>query len=168
MAWHANVLIVANVTASSDVLLAALQARAARGPVRLTLVMPAVGLGHKAREAAGERLEEALAKWRAAGLEATGVVGDSDPMNALSETWDPRRFDEVIVSTLPGSSSRWLRFDLPHRVAQATGVPVTHVVAADVRPPSPAGPAPVREREPLGALGVLAWGGRAPERTPRE
>jgi hypothetical protein len=166
MAWHANVLVVANVTAASDALLSALQARAERGPIRLTLLMPAAGLGHHAREAAEERLQEALERWRAAGLEATGVVGDSEPMHALSEIWDPRRFDEVVVSTLPGASSRWLRFDFPHRVAQATGVPVTHVVAPPPAVKAPGAPAPRRAPDPLGPLAVLAWGGR-PERPER-
>ncbi len=166
MAWHANVLVVANVTAASDALLSALQERAERGPIRVTLLMPAAGLGHHAREAAAERLQEALERWRAAGLEATGVVGDSEPMHALSEVWDPRRFDEVVVSTLPGVSSRWLRFDFPHRVAQATGVPVTHVVATLPAVKVPNAPALERGREPLGPLAVLAWGGRRerPER----
>jgi hypothetical protein len=170
MAWQANVLVIANVTAASDALLAALRARAERGPIRVTLLMPAAGLGHHAREAAEERLQEALERWRAAGLEAEGVVGDSEPMHAVSEIWDPRRFDEVVVSTLPGVSSRWLRFDFPHRVAQATGVPVTHVVAALPPVKVPALPTPERRREPLGPLAVLAWSGRPerPERAAKE
>jgi hypothetical protein len=160
MAWHAHVLVVANVTATSEALLAALKARAERGPITLTLLMPAAGLGEPARKAGAERLEAALQTWREAGLEATGVVGDSDPVHAVLETWDPRRHDEIIVSTLPGASSRWLRFDFPHRVAQLTGALVTHVVAAEARPQPVGGPAPEHVREPLGPLAVLSWGGR--------
>jgi len=163
MAWHAHVLVVANVTATSADLLAALKAREERGPISVTLIMPAAGLGAAAREAAAERLEEALARWREAGLKADGMVGDSDPVHAVMEAWDPRRYDEVIVCTLPGASSKWLRFDFPHRVAQLTGAPVTHVVATDARPRPVPGPPPEHEREPLGPLAVLAWGGR--ERT---
>ena len=48
----------------------------------------------------------------------------------------------------------------PHRVARFTGVPVTHVVADDLRPAPATSPAPTHEREPLGPLSVLAWGGR--------
>jgi hypothetical protein len=160
MAIRAHVLVVANVTATSGDLLAALQARAARGPIDVTLVLPSSGPGMSGREAAGERLEAALARWRDAGIEADGVVGSSDPIDAVSEAWDPGRYDEVFVSTLPGASSKWLRFDFPHRVAAFTGVPVTHVVAMDMRPEPAHGPPPPRESSPLGPLAVLAWGGR--------
>ena len=164
MAWHANVLVIANVTATSRDLLAALKARAERGPVSFTLLMPATGLGGAtARAGCQPQLDEALERWRAEGLEADGIVGDSDPVHALVEAWDPRRYDEVIVSTLPGASSRWLRFDFPHRVAQITGAPVTHVVAMD-RPAAVGGPPPEHEPEPLGPLAVLAWGGPPRER----
>ena len=96
--------------------------------------------------------------WREAGIEAEGICGDANPMDAVAETWDPRRHDEVIVSTLPGQSSRWIQGDLPGRVARLTGAPVTHVVANDMRPEPHVGPPPEHEKSPLGPLGVLAWG----------
>jgi len=65
----------------------------------------------------------------------------------------------VIVSTLPGQSSRWIAGDLPNRVARLTGAPVTHVVANDMRPEPHVGPPPAHETSPLGPLGVLSWGG---------
>ena len=155
----ANVLVVASLTATSQDLLAALKARAERSPIRVTLVMPAQGPGLAGREAMRPRLEEALEGMRAAGLDADGVVGDADPMEAVCETWDPARHDEAIVCTLPGRSSKWLQYDFPHRVARFTGGPVTHVVADDMRPTPAAGPPPARERAALGPLSVLAWGG---------
>ena len=156
----ANVLVVANLTAGSQDLLDALKHRAERSPIRITLVMPAQGPGLGGRDAVRERLDEALAKMRAAGLEADGAIGDADPMEAVAECFDPTRHDEAIVCTLPGRSSKWLQHDFPHRVARFTGVPVTHVVADDMRPAPATSPAPVHEREPLGPLSVLAWGGR--------
>jgi hypothetical protein len=161
MAATANVLVVANLTAASKQLLEALKARAERGPIRVTLVVPARGPGLGGREAARERLEQALEGMRTAGLEANGVVGDADPMDAVAECFDPARHDEAIVCTLPGRSSKWLEFDFPHRVARFTGVPVTHVVADDLRPTPAPSPAPEHERAALGPLSVLAWGGRA-------
>ena len=67
---------------------------------------------------------------REAGVPVEGVVGDADPMVAVQDAWDPRRFDEVIVATLPTGVSRWMAADLPHRVERLTGARVTHVVAA--------------------------------------
>ncbi len=156
----ANVLVVANLTAGSQDLLDALKHRAERSPIRITLVMPAQGPGLGGREAVRARLDEALEKMRAAGLEAEGAIGDADPMEAVTECFDPTRHDEAIVCTLPGRSSKWLQYDFPHRVARYTGVPVTHVVADDMRPAPATSPAPVHEREPLGPLSVLSWGGR--------
>ena len=156
----ANVLVVANLTANSQHLLDALKARAERSPIRVTLVMPAQGPGLGGREAVKARLDEALEGMRAAGLEADGAIGDADPMEAVAECFDPARHDEAIVCTLPGRSSKWLQHDFPHRVARFTGVPVTHVVADDLRPAPPTSPAPTHTREPLGPLSVLSWGGR--------
>ena len=160
----AHVLVVATVTAASDDLLAALQQRAGAGkvPVDFTLVMPASGAGAAATE---PRLHEALARWREAGLKAEGVVGDRLPVQAVAEVWRPGRFDEVIVCTLPGQTSRWLRTDVPYRIAALTDLPVTHVTAVSMLPPPPrGGPLPRRERRPLGLLNVMAYRGSRPQR----
>jgi hypothetical protein len=164
MAGHANILVVASLTATSQDLLAALRERAARGPIAVYLLMPAQSPGFSGREALQPQLDAALASWREAGLDADGEVGDVDPITAVHEVWDQGRFDEAIVSTLPGSSSRWLEFDFPHRVARITGVSVTHVVAMDLRPEPAHGPPPPREHAALGPLSVLSWGGRAQQR----
>ena len=156
----ANVLVVASQTAGSQHLLDALIHRAERSPIKVTLVMPAQGPGLAGREALREPLEQALAAMRDAGLEAEGMIGDTNPMDAVAEYFDPSRHDEVIVCTLPGRSSKWLQHDFPHRVARFTGLSVTHVVADDLRPAPVTSPAPAHEREPMGPLSVLAWGGR--------
>ena len=155
MAWHARVLVIANVTADSPELLAALTARAEQGTIEATLLMPATRIGLRGREEAQVRLDEALEAWREAGIEATGIVGDPDPVVAVHEAWDPHAFDEVIVSTLPGTSSKWLQFDLPHRVAQITGLEVTHV-ATRKRPQLRFSKPPEREKRPLGPFTLPA------------
>jgi len=157
----AHVIVLANRTAAAPELIEALVHRSERGPIHATLVMPAAGPGSEDRAAAQQRLDAALAAWREAGIErCDGVVCDPVPLEALSEVWDPLRHDEVIVSTLPGQSSRWLRGDLPHAVARHTGVSVLHVVAHDPEERPPVSPAPAHEKPPLGPLSVLAWGGR--------
>lgn len=129
MAWTFSVLVVANVTADSDELISALRDRAERDHCAFTLVVPAPGVGPLGREAAERTLVAALERMRAAGLEANGSVGDHDPLAAIDEVWDPTRFDEVVISTLPTGVSKWLQVDLPHRAQRSTGVPVVHVVS---------------------------------------
>jgi hypothetical protein len=137
MTWKTCVLVVANQTADSDELLKTLAARSERGPTQFTLLLPSSP--GATREGSQQRLGQALDRLRGAGLEADGMVGDSNPLTAVKETWDPSKFDAILVSTLPTGTSKWLQIDLPHRVERITGVPVEHVVAmprsAGVRPP---------------------------------
>lgn len=147
MAWEFSLLVVANVTAGSDELIECLRERSDKGACRFTLVMPASGAD------ARERLDSALEGMRAAGLEnVDGLVGDPDPVVAVMEAWDPMKFDEIIVSTLPTGSSRWLGLDLPHRLEKLTAVPVRHVVSHPPQEEVPTGPPP----EPPPRMGVLA------------
>jgi hypothetical protein len=128
MDWKTNVLVIANRTADSPELLEALRNRAERGPLAITLLVPKNGTD---RLGAERMLEASIERLGAAGLAVDGQIGDSDPLVAVQEAWDPSRFDEVIVSTLPTHSSRWLLIDLPHRVARITGATVTHVVSPE-------------------------------------
>jgi hypothetical protein len=158
----AHVIVLANRTAAAPELISELLTRSERGPIAVTLVMPASGPGSAARAAAAERLETALDAWRQAGIErCDGVVSDPIPLEALSEVWDPMRHDEVIVSTLPGQSSRWIRADLPRSIARYTGVHVRHVVAQDPEVEPVVSAPPVHEKSPMGPLSVLTWGGKA-------
>lgn len=127
MADESSVLVVANVTATSRQLIDALRERAERGNYRFSLVVPARSDGFAS---ASERLEEALARMRGLGLNVDGgEVGASDPVEAAAKVWDPGRFDEIVVSTLPAGTSKWLEADVPRRLAEETGAPVTHVIA---------------------------------------
>ena len=58
-----------------------------------------------------------------------------DPMDAIEEILREGDFDEVVLSTLPRSVSRWLHADLPERIAHL-GVRVTTVIAAERKPVS--------------------------------
>jgi hypothetical protein len=132
MAWQTRALVIANRTADSDQLLEALEERARSGPVAFTLLVPA---GSAGREQAQARLEAACERIRAAGLEVEGSLAhDSDPLGAVHEAWDPAKYDEIVVCTLPTGASKWLQVDLPHRVAKITDAPVTHVVAGERKP----------------------------------
>jgi hypothetical protein len=134
MSPPARVLVVANRTADSDEVHAALVERAQDGPIDVTLVAPAaweVVDPHGGRQSASRRLNAALTRLAAAGITARGVVGDADPVVAVQDIWEAERFDEVIVATLPHHLSRWLGLDLPHRIERLTGLPTRHVIARE-------------------------------------
>jgi uncharacterized membrane-anchored protein len=138
-AW-ARVLVVAHKTAATPALLNAVRRRTARGPVRFHLLVPNpehaswrpaeadhpnVTEGEQVLALALPLIEEA------AGSPADGSVSTRhDPMDAIEESLHGRDFDEIILSTLPRSVSRWLHIDLPSRVAHL-GLPVTTVTAQE-------------------------------------
>ena len=124
-----RILIVANRTAASPKLLAAVAERAARGPSRFTLLVPRPYWDPDTEEAA-ITLEFAIPLLdAAAGSHVHGIVGATDPYEAVKQALEREKYDEVIVSTLPERVSRWLHLDLGHRF-ERFGVPVT-VVTAD-------------------------------------
>jgi hypothetical protein len=159
MAWKRKILVVANVTAASDELLDALCDRAQTEPAAFTLIVPATTAGGGG-VAAQAKLTAALERLRAAGLQVDGAIGDGDPTIAVTEAWDPRRYDEIIVSTLPSALSKWLQTDLPHRISKLTGAPVSHVESAPPRPVHETVAAKLPEKHGvMTPLNVLAWGG---------
>ncbi len=161
MAWKTSVLVIANQTAPSDELLDHLRERAAAGPTRFHLVVPATPYHSgvpSGRDKARKNLDRALARLRKAGLEVTGEVGDSDPVTAVQEAWDPRRYDEVVVSTLATGASRWLRIDAPRRVERLTGARVDHVVAGQRREYETVPPPEHDHHGLLTPLAALPWG----------
>jgi GABA permease len=82
-----------------------------------------------AAENAQRRLGEALARFRAAGVEATGTVGPADPMEAMRHALAADAYMGIIISTLPAGVSRWLHMDLPHRMEREFKLPVEWVEA---------------------------------------
>ncbi len=132
---HSRVLVVAHKTAATPPLLDAVRARAARGPCTFTLLVPNTTHGlHKVTDPEDQGVGEARAVLdralpalsEAAGTPVQGIVGDSDPMAAVQDALNLQGFDEVIVSTLSPRLSRWLKLDLPSKVA-GMGLPVTTV-----------------------------------------
>jgi hypothetical protein len=135
----ARVLVVAHKTAATPPLLEAIRERALRGPCIFTLLVPNTTHGlHKVvdpeDQGGGEAtivLDRALpAMSTAAGTNVEGILGDADPMAAVQDALNLRGFDEVIISTLSPRVSRWLRLDLPSKVA-GLGLPVTTVTPKD-------------------------------------
>jgi hypothetical protein len=139
----ANVLVVANRTAESPELLDALRRRAEQGDVVFTLLVPSTPHGvawaadmHSGGDEAEQHMQAAVDRFRSEGLQVTaGKVGDPDPCAAVQDEVNFADYDEIVVSTLPGGISKWLKLDLPHRVERVTGLPVTHVTASEVKVP---------------------------------
>jgi len=133
-----RILVVANQTLAGQHLAHEIRDRMAAGPCAFHLVVPATPPGRLATWTEGEtlgiaghRLHEALTRLKELGAEATGEVGDPNPMDAIDDAMRDGSFDEIILSTLPAGISRWLKQDLPHRVQHRYAVPVTHVVGTD-------------------------------------
>lgn len=159
MTWKRSFLVVANVTATSDELMDGLRKRAEQEPASFTMIIPATPFGG-GRDAAERKLTEALEQLKASGLEAEGSVGNADPILAVTDAWDPKRYDEIIVSTLPLRFSKWLHAGLPERIGKLTDAPVTHIVSQPPKPDHEVAPPPEHPDSGMGPLSVLAWGAR--------
>lgn len=135
-----KILVVANKTADSPDLIAALRHHALDVPADFTLLVPAVphGLAWATDMKAGwsdavARADRAAGRIREAGLELEEtIVGDPDPFAAVGDVLHTRQFDAVVVSVLPRSISRWLALGLPARLRRAVDLPVIQVTAQPV------------------------------------
>jgi hypothetical protein len=124
-----HTLVVANQTIGGRPLIEALERRSTETPHRFTVIAPQDGADGAATEAAQKRLDQTLEELRRAGLDVTGYVTHPDPLTAIATAHQYDRADEIVISTLPSYSSKWLRGDLPNRARRATGVPVEHVTS---------------------------------------
>jgi hypothetical protein len=133
-------LLVAHQTAESEQFLAA--ARDLAGEDRdaeFVLLVPATPVRNllvweegETAEVARERARRARARLEEDGLRVVEArIGDADPTAAIAdELHDGRRYDAIMVSTLPAGASRWLRMDVLSRVRRHfPGHRVVHVEA---------------------------------------
>jgi hypothetical protein len=79
---------------------------------------------------ARERLSVMLHGLALLGVPVEGDLGSSDPLQAVEKVCADRRFDEIIVTTLPRHVSRWLRAGLPHQARRRFGLPVTTIITS--------------------------------------
>lgn len=131
-----HILVVANQTIAGAKLLETVKERAKEEDTSFTLVVPMtkprsgyVIYDDAVRDSAQVRLDLTLSYLRGEDVVANGELGDEDPYTATLDAIHEYRPDEVIISTLPHSSSGWLRRDLIERIQDAAGAPVTHVIS---------------------------------------
>jgi hypothetical protein len=135
MTSQQSALVVAGRSADSPALASALQLYGSAAPTRFTLLVPAVphGFAWATDMSAGwpeavARAERAQRRLRARGLELEEtIVGDPDPFAAVGDVLHRRRFDELIVVTLPRGLSSWLKLGLPARLRGLTDLPITRI-----------------------------------------
>jgi GNAT superfamily N-acetyltransferase len=131
-----TILVVANETLGGAGLLARIKEKAAGDKdARVVVCVPRTNprqgniiYDEAVFDAAQVRIDLARKIFREEGIEAIGEVGDPDPYTATTDAIAEHHPDEVVISTYPAASSGWLRRDLVERIAEATSLPVEHVV----------------------------------------
>lgn len=143
-------LIVANRTVGGDELADEVARRVALGSCQFHLLIPvtspvasAVAIGAAVgdaanispsasyevtdeRKAARDRLTYGLDWLASLGANATGELSvECDAAAVVAQIVETAQIDDIIVSTLPTTISRWLRQDLPHRIERRVHRPVT-------------------------------------------
>jgi hypothetical protein len=130
-----TILVVANETIGGAKLMETIRDKAAGGKARVVVCVPRKQPRHgnviyddAVFDAAQVRIDLVRTVLRGEGIEAIGDVGDPDPYTATMDAIAEHEPDEIVISTLPATSSGWQRRDLVDRVsASVRGVPVTHV-----------------------------------------
>ena len=148
-----RILVVANKTLGSNDLLQSIQDRMTKGPCKFTLLVPATAHAHRestmealtrritnmpvSEDARGSeeadfnhargRLEFGIEQLQRLGAEVDGEVGNANAVKAVEDALSRRKYDEIILSTLPSGVGRWLSQDLPHKLTRKFKGPVTVV-----------------------------------------
>jgi len=131
-----RILVVANETVGGKPLLEQIRQLAADGHTRVLVVSPALNtpLRHlasdedPARPQARERLDRSLAELERNGVQASGEVGDGDPLQAIEDALRTFGADEIVISTHPEGRSNWLERGVVSSARERFAVPIHHVV----------------------------------------
>ncbi len=131
-----RILVCANETVGSQMLRQVILSKAGGIDEQVLVVVPALNspLRHwasdddGARAAAADRLEESLQRLKEAGVDAAGMVGDGDPLQAMEDALRTFGADEIVISTHPEGRSHWLERGVVEKARARFAVPITHVV----------------------------------------
>jgi hypothetical protein len=156
-----HTLVVATKTVNSPDLVARLKERAKERPHRYTFISPKSG--EVSREEICANLAATLAETYREGIDATGQPMSPSPLPAIENAIEHYRIDDILISTLKGEQSVWLKEGLIDRVQAITDKPVEHLESgtgrATRKAPAIAGAAepaeaPSRPRRRSGGGGV--------------
>jgi hypothetical protein len=135
-AGEARILVIANETVGGRVLTDLIAEKSAGSRANVLVVAPALVTPLQrltsdedpGRSAAQERLDASLAKLRALGVDASGQIGDAQPLQAIEDALRTFGPDEIIISTHPEGRSHWLETGVVESARERFAVPITHVV----------------------------------------
>ena len=138
----ARYLLVAHQTAARKELLEAARGLADEDPgASFTLLVPATPVGDlliweegEAKDLARSRAQSAADAFKRNGIDLEGArVGDADPVLAVDDEFVAgRRYDAVVISTLPPGISRWIKMDVVSRLQRnRPRLRIIHVVAEE-------------------------------------
>jgi hypothetical protein len=122
-----HTLVVGTRTINSPDLVARLKERAGEKPHRYTVICPRSG--DLSRDEVCERLASTLAELYRSEIDATGQPMSPEPFAAIENAIEHYRIDEILISTLAGTQSKWLEEGLIDRVKEITDLPVEHYEA---------------------------------------
>jgi hypothetical protein len=132
-----RILVVANQTAAGRELLDEIANRCRGRKCQVMLVSPAL-VGSRAERWASdidaglglarERMARSVTALRGVGVEVRAEVGDPDPNMAIEDALRVFPADEIVISTLPPTQSRWLEHEVVERTRREVELPMTHVI----------------------------------------
>jgi GABA permease len=131
-----RILVIANETVDSDQLHNVVRAAAGGPKAQVLVVAPALNSRFRhwlsdsddAREAARRRLVRCVARLGRLGVQANGMIGDSDPLQATLDALHLFPADEIVIATHPEHRSNWLARRIVERVAERFEGPILHLV----------------------------------------
>lgn len=131
-----RILVVANETVGGEPLREEIRRKSEGREEQVLVISPALNSPLKhwasdedgARIQAQQRLDASLARLRELGVEASGEIGDAEPLQAMEDALRLFGADEIIISTHPPGRSNWLEKGIVEKARERFSVPITHVV----------------------------------------
>lgn len=131
-----RILVIANETLPGERLRSELAIRGATGACEVFLVCPALSSRlhfimsdrTKGIDEAQLRLDATMESLRLAGVEATGQIGDANPLLAIEDGLRQFAADELLIATHPPERSNWLEKRVVEQARERFDLPLTHLV----------------------------------------